>query len=902
MPMTPIQAITNALATARSGFDGGGDTSKASRLAVVQDPTPASSAGPAQADAPSGSAPASTATSPPSLSDQIGQAYQDVLGRSGDAPGMQWWNDQITSGKSSLNNLYSDLLNSDEFNSNLKTAGYNGEGVTASTPIDTGPNGGVITSNDQQGPKPAYLADFNYSDYGDPLSARYAYLSQALNPTIAAALMGNWQIESGNNPTQMQTVGGLDSAPRNLTSSGLPMGFGSAQWGGTRLQNDSGDPNKMGLLDFTKQYGYDPNSTEGQDRFSVYELTTNPEYAKTYAAAQKAGNNLDSVTRILGAKWEAPDDLSATLGDRQSSADMYFNKYGPGGNFDPADQTEINQTLARIQDPAFNKQYAGPTIQEYMAAAQNNIGNNGPATATADATPTDTGSLTQPASVVDGNTILGNGTTDAVNGTANAGLNANPVLGNNGLMTDNTPIQTNSTNITGTNIIPWQNGLDPSLGSSSNGIPFGFGTTSIDTGANPLGSYSIDPSGGLGSNGFDFNMFNKGGAVSNALRVAKAAGGLAEQSPILSGERPIDRMNRMLSVRQKSGEFEDRQSNMYNYLQDHPGPQIRDNSFADGGGADGGGSDYLPPDDASSSSSNGISWGDPDNPADFVRASDALLARQKAAPAPSSSPAIPVPVPQSDVAASPTAKDVPLPPVRDPSDPITPISSPASSGNTGPASHDRAIPPANIPNLPHAKGVDPRLVNIMNAAGQNLPDGWSWQITPHGGFRQGDPRFHGKGMAIDVQLTDPDGNSIPNYQNAQAFRMYEQFAQNARQAQMNLHPELNDKFRWGGYFSGPVGKYGAKDMMHFDLGASPKLGMAGGSWKTGLYPNERKYLPGVQSIGMGQDQNTGGFYSGGSVLSKALAASSKNGPNAGKLAVNLARSIGDARNRSKTDV
>ena len=564
----------------RRGYDSGGKTRS---IPVAADPAPA--AQPVDNPQQTSSAPTQQASTP-SLSDQIGQAYQDVLGRSGDAPGMQWWNDQITSGKSSLNNLYGDLLNSDEFNSNLKTAGYNGEGVTASTPIDTGPNGGVITSNDQQGPKPAYLADFNYSDYGDPLSARYAYLSQALNPTIAAALMGNWQIESGNNPTQMQTVGGLDSAPRNLTSSGLPMGFGSAQWGGTRLQNDSGDPNKMGLLDFTKQYGYDPNTTEGNDRFTVYELQRNPEYANTYAAAQKAGTNLDSVTRILGGGWESPKNLSATLGDRQASADMYFNKYGPGGNFDPADQTEINQTLARIQDPAFNKQYAGPTIQEYMAAAQNNIGNNGPATATADATPTDTGSLTQPASVVDGNTILGNGTTDTVNGTANAGLNANPVLGNNGLMTDNTPIQTNSTNITGTNIIPWQNGLDPSLGSSSNGIPFGFGTSAIDTGANPLGDYSNSGLSGLGANGFDFTMFNRGGAVDRALRIARAAGGMIGQTPEASGERALDRMNRILSQRAKSGAFEDDQSRKYNYLQNAPGSQIRDNSFADGGEVD----------------------------------------------------------------------------------------------------------------------------------------------------------------------------------------------------------------------------------------------------------------------------------------------------------------------------
>jgi hypothetical protein len=183
--------------------------------------------------------------------------------------------------------------------------------------------------------------------------------------------------------------------------------------------------------------------------------------------------------------------------------------------------------------------------------------------------------------------------------------------------------------------------------------------------------------------------------------------------------------------------------------------------------------------------------------------------------------------------------------------------------NSGGTDAPRPIPPGNIPNVPQAKNVDPRLFNILNAAGKNLPEGWSWNVTPSGGFRSGDSRFHGKGMAADIQLVDDQGRALPNYQNAAAFRAYEQFAQAARKAQLDLHPELNDQLRWGGYFSGPVGKYGAKDLMHFDLGGN-RVPMGGGSWETGLHERERRYLPGAKSVGMGN------YAKGGSIADRAI--------------------------------
>ena len=71
-----------------------------------------------------------------------------------------------------------------------------------------------------------------------------------------------------------------------------------------------------------------------------------------------------------------------------------------------------------------------------------------------------------------------------------------------------------------------------------------------------------------------------------------------------------------------------------------------------------------------------------------------------------------------------------------------------------------------------------------------------------------------------------------------------------RMVQMEKYPELADQFRWGGYFSGPKGKYGAADLMHFDLGGGNGLGMAGGSWEGGLTPAQRKLFPGAESRGI----------------------------------------------------
>ncbi|HEY1431864.1 MAG TPA: cell wall hydrolase [Stellaceae bacterium] len=145
-----------------------------------------------------------------------------------------------------------------------------------------------------------------------------------------------------------------------------------------------------------------------------------------------------------------------------------------------------------------------------------------------------------------------------------------------------------------------------------------------------------------------------------------------------------------------------------------------------------------------------------------------------------------------------------------------------------------------------ADGVDPTLLATVRAATQYLPPGWSAQLTS--GYRAGDPRFHGQGKALDIQLIDPNGKPLENYQNEANFRTYEQFAQTVHA----LQPAGSTPIRWGGYFSGkngPGGVYGATDLMHFDIGAVP---MGGGTWEGGLTAAQRALIPNAVSQGIAQ--------------------------------------------------
>ena len=152
--------------------------------------------------------------------------------------------------------------------------------------------------------------------------------------------------------------------------------------------------------------------------------------------------------------------------------------------------------------------------------------------------------------------------------------------------------------------------------------------------------------------------------------------------------------------------------------------------------------------------------------------------------------------------------------------------------------------------------VDPALVRLI----QSMPQFGKYGVRATSGYRAGDTRYHGKdgiGRALDVELFDPaSGTALANYQNPENFAAYQQLANALYQQALKTDPALAQKLRWGGYFSGGGGKYGALDLMHFDV-AGDETGMAGGSWAGGLTPEQAKIWGLTAGGGIGGDM-TGG--------------------------------------------
>jgi len=111
-------------------------------------------------------------------------------------------------------------------------------------------------------------------------------------------------------------------------------------------------------------------------------------------------------------------------------------------------------------------------------------------------------------------------------------------------------------------------------------------------------------------------------------------------------------------------------------------------------------------------------------------------------------------------------------------------------------------------------GVDPRLIEAMRAASGSLPSGYTLRSTS--GFRRGDPRFHGRGMASDWQIIDPSGRPIPN-RGEDTTGLYGRLARVAYGHLLKNHPDLAKRFAWGGTFAIP-GKPRTADIMHYDIG------------------------------------------------------------------------------------
>jgi hypothetical protein len=117
------------------------------------------------------------------------------------------------------------------------------------------------------------------------------------------------------------------------------------------------------------------------------------------------------------------------------------------------------------------------------------------------------------------------------------------------------------------------------------------------------------------------------------------------------------------------------------------------------------------------------------------------------------------------------------------------------------------------------KGVDPRLVHILEEASKDFP----LRVRLFSGKEGRSKGVHSTGKASDIMIHDEAGNPIGAYGTPETANIYAMFAEKARQKQQELYPELNDKFVWGGSFSGMSkksgvgGKYGGGDWMDFRI-------------------------------------------------------------------------------------
>lgn len=130
----------------------------------------------------------------------------------------------------------------------------------------------------------------------------------------------------------------------------------------------------------------------------------------------------------------------------------------------------------------------------------------------------------------------------------------------------------------------------------------------------------------------------------------------------------------------------------------------------------------------------------------------------------------------------------------------------------------QALPPTPGRN-PDLRNVDQRLLDIVGHGQEGLPPGYRATINegfnPAGHAEFSQHHVAGKG-AIDIQITDPQGNVIPN-RGEDATGIYGRFARAVTAYQQRQYPGLTGQLAWGGAFGTTAGS-GVPDLMHFDLG------------------------------------------------------------------------------------
>jgi hypothetical protein len=144
---------------------------------------------------------------------------------------------------------------------------------------------------------------------------------------------------------------------------------------------------------------------------------------------------------------------------------------------------------------------------------------------------------------------------------------------------------------------------------------------------------------------------------------------------------------------------------------------------------------------------------------------------------------------------------------------------PAAPGPMASAAQKVALLQPTPGRHPDIHDVDPRLFEVVSGGAQYLPAGYKATVNegynPNGHATHSQHHNAGTG-ALDVVITDPHGNPIPN-EGGDPTGMYHTLARGAYTYMLANHPELKGRFAWGGAFGAAAGNP-AQDLMHFDIG------------------------------------------------------------------------------------
>ncbi len=153
--------------------------------------------------------------------------------------------------------------------------------------------------------------------------------------------------------------------------------------------------------------------------------------------------------------------------------------------------------------------------------------------------------------------------------------------------------------------------------------------------------------------------------------------------------------------------------------------------------------------------------------------------------------------------------------------------------------------------------LDNALLSVLQMAAAQSP----YNIIAFSGVadRSSGTTSHPSGHGMDIYLQDPaTGKLLTNYAGSgfaksgtmsSNYGAYEQFAQTARIIQQQQFPQLDNTFRWGGYFGTGNGNSSGPDLMHFDTNTTMKGAMKG-SWETGIDPTIAKRYGITSSVGI----------------------------------------------------